>query len=273
MLEATPQSWQNKDRVRIGVFVKMSQKNRCFARLWAADRLNSPAGAILALVLFAVTGLMNARAWTEEGNPTPPPGAVAFNVPRQPLASAIQAFSQVSGIEVFYESSIAAGRTSASVEGRYLPDAALRTLLGSAGFTVRFTRRNAAVLSDPSARSDLPPTRAPANFDLSLDTIRVRAESERPGEAQLREFGDMVQNEVETVLRKNNRIRSGNYRIRVKLWIDPSRTIRHAELAQSTGDQERDTAITDVLQGFVVSRIPPPNSPQPIRVIVAVCSL
>jgi hypothetical protein len=254
------------------MFVKLSQKGRVPACPGTASRLTVPVALSIAMALFAFVGLTGTYAWPQDA-PTPPQSAVTFNITSQSLASAIQAFSQASGIEVFYESSIAAGRTSSGIVGRYLPDAALHSLLGSAGFTVRFTRRNAVVLSDPSAQNDLPPTRALANFDLSLDTIRVVAAPERAGDAQLREFGDMVQNDVETVLRKNTRIRSGNYRIRVKLWIDPSRTIRHAELAQSTGDQDRDAAITGVLQGFIVSRVPPPNTPQPIRVIVAVSSL
>ncbi len=254
------------------MFVELSQRRGGLRYLGAAGRFIVRTELLIAMALFTLVGLTGTCAWTQDA-PTSPPGALAFNIPSQSLASAIQAFSQASGIEVFYESSIAAGRTSSGIEGRYLPDAALQTLLGDAGFTVRFTRPNAVVLSDPSAQQDLPPTRALANFDLSLDTIRVTAAPERAGDAQLREFGDMVQSEVETVLRKNTKIRSGNYRIRVKLWIDPSRTIRHAELAQSTGDQDRDAAITGVLQGLVVSRVPPPNTPQPIRVIVAVRSL
>jgi hypothetical protein len=253
------------------MFVKLSQKDMGFAWRRVAGRLILPAGRLSALVLFVAVVSTNTPARTES-DPAQP-GAIAFDIPSQPLAHAIQAFSQASGVEVFYESSIALGRTSSSVEGRYLPDAALQALLVGAGFTIRFTRRNAVVLSIPSAQNDLPPTRALANFDLSLDTIRVTASPERGGDTRLREFGDMVQSEVETALRKNSKIRSGNYRIRVKLWIDPTRIIQRAELAQSTGDPDRDTAITGVLQGFVVSRVPPANAPQPIRVIVAVRSL
>ena len=196
-----------------------------------------------------------------------------FNIPSEPLAIAIQAFSQASGVEVLYESSITAGRHSAAVEGRYSAQAALMQLLGGAGFSVRFTRANAVVLSVPSAKDDLPATRAVTHFDLSLDTIRVAAGTERPDDTRLREFSETVQSEVEAMLRKDAKIRSGNYRIRVRLWIDPSRTVRHAELAQSTGDQARDVAIETSLQGFVISRVPPPNTPQPMRVIVSVRSL
>jgi type II secretory pathway component GspD/PulD (secretin) len=197
----------------------------------------------------------------------------AFNIPSQPLAGAIQAFSQASGVEVLYESSLAAGRRSAPVEGHYSPEQALSQLLGNAGFSVRFTRADAVVLSLPSAKDDLPATRAVAHFDLSLDTIRVTSAAERPDDARLRAFGETVQSEIETMLRKDATIRSGNYRIRVRLWIDPSRTVRHAELAQSTGDPARDAAIETSLQGFVISRDPPPNTPQPIRVILSVRSL
>lgn len=198
---------------------------------------------------------------------------ITFSIPSEPLAMAIQAFSQTSGVEVFYESSITAGRRSASVEGRYSAQAALAQLLGGAGFSVRFTRANAVVLSVPSAKDDLPASRAAAHFDLSLDPIRVTAATERPDDARLREFSEAVQGEVEAMLRKDTKIRSGNYRIRVKLWIDPSRTVRRAELAQSTGDQTRDSAIETSLQGFVLSRVPPPNTPQPMRVVVSVRTL
>lgn len=227
----------------------------------------------LAFIVLVLFGLAGGHAWAGEGAPSPSSTAIAFNIQSQPLAQAIQAFSQASGVEVLYESNIAAGRMSAAVEGRYPPEAALQTLLGGAGFKIRFTRHNAVVLSLPSAQHDLPPAHALDNFDLSLSPIHVNAGLERGGDAQLREFGDMVQNEVERVLRKNSKIRSGNYRIRVKLWIDPSRTIQRAELAQSTGDLDRDAAITGVLRGFVVSQVPPLNTPQPIRVIVAVRSL
>ncbi len=196
-----------------------------------------------------------------------------FNIPSQPLATAIQAFSQASGVEVLYESSITAGRRSAPVEGRLTAQHALDQLLGTAGFSIRFTRPNAVVLAQPSAKDDLPATRAAAHFDLLLDTIRVTASAEPPSDGQLHEFSEIVQSEVGAMLRKDARIRSGNYRIRVKLWIDPSRAVRHAELAQSTGDQVRDAAIETALQGFVISRVPPPNTPQPVRVIVSVRSL
>jgi hypothetical protein len=223
-------------------------------------------------ISLAVSFCVVASSARTEVSPLPPTEILAFSISAQPLASAIQAFSQASGVEVFYESSIVAGRKSSGIDGQYSREAALKALLGRADLTIRFTRPNAVVLSDPNARVGHP-SRRTNSFDLSLDAIRVTAGVERGGERQLREFGNTVQNEVETVLRKNNRIRSGNYRIRVKLWIDPSRTIRRAELAQSTGDRERDTAITDVLKGFVISQVPPPNTPQPIRVIVAVRSL
>lgn len=241
----------------------------CEMTAFAPVRRRNPA-KLLVRIILVLAAIMNAAipaaAQTAAG------GETNFNIPSQPLASAIQAFSQASSVEVLYESSITAGRRSDSIEGRFMASEALDRLLGNAGFSVRFTRANAVVLSLPSARDDLPATRAAAHFDLSLGTIRVTAATERPDDGQLREFSDAVQSEVGAMLRRDTRIRSGNYRIRVRLWIDPSRTVRHAELAQSTGDQTRDGAIETALKGFMISRLPPPNTPQPVRVIVSVRS-
>ncbi len=88
----------------------------------------------------------------------------------------------------------------------------------------------------------------------------------------VREFGEAVQNEVSDALTRNSEIRSGNYRIRVKLWIDPTRIIRRAEVAKTTGDPSRDATIAATLQGLTISRAPPSGMPQPVRIIVAVGS-
>jgi hypothetical protein len=232
------------------------------------------AAALVFFASFHLVALIDGGVWALDA---PPSGgqAVSFNIPRQPLAQAIQAYSQTSGVDVFYESRIAAGGISNSVTGDYPPDAALRLLLGGADFSIRFTKPNAVVLSLPTARDDLPPDRVLQGFDFSLDTIRVAADPPpaRANEARLQEFGEAVTTDMEAALRKNLKIRSGNYRVQLKLWIDPSSVVRRVEMAQTTGDPERDAAITGLLQGFVVSRVPPPATPQPIRIIVAVRSL
>jgi hypothetical protein len=57
------------------------------------------------------------------------PTASVFDVPTQPLASALDAFSKVTGREIFYDGSIGRGRRSTAVEGSFMPDEALSLLL------------------------------------------------------------------------------------------------------------------------------------------------
>jgi hypothetical protein len=106
---------------------------------------------------------------------------------------------------------------------------------------------------------------------LSLNPLNVVA-GDRPDDEQLREFSEALQNDVSVALTKNTDVRSGNYRIRVKLWIDPSRAIRRAEVTETTGNSARDAAIVAVLEGLMVTRAPPLGLPQPVRIIVAVDS-
>ncbi len=224
---------------------------------------------MLLMVLITVAAK---QAATHEGDADPGPGAVMFRIPSQPLAAALQAYSQASGVEVLYESEIAVGLVSAPVEGMFTPQIALRTLLARSDLAVHYNRSNAITLSLPSD-DHLPPADPLDGADLQLDTMRVSGEGARPSAQAMREFSESVQLDIEAALRKNTRTRSGNYRADVRLWVDPSRTVRKAALAQSTGDGERDARIADVLQGMVLRRTPPANAPQPVRVVIVVRSL
>jgi hypothetical protein len=205
--------------------------------------------------------------------------AATFHIPGQPLEMALQAYSQASGVQVLYESELAAGRRSAPVEGDLTPEAALRVLLAGTDLFVRYTSANAITLSrwsddrDGIAERDRPPTHPLANIDLTLDTLQVVVSADRADAARLRAYSEAVQSDIQGALKKNAATRSGNYRVAVKLWIDPSQTIEKTELMQSTGDRQRDIAISGALHGLLISRAAPPNMPQPVRVVIVVKSL
>jgi hypothetical protein len=235
----------------------------------------SPLWLSLGLALLTLIGAFAESAWTQEGRLSPTLDPLSFHIPSQPLAGALQAYSQATGVEVLYESSIAAGLQSTDVEGTFTPKLALGILLTGTDLAVHYTRSDAITLSLPSDEydPDLPPAHALAEADLALDTLRVTAGGEQPDQGRLREFSESVQADIESALRKDTRTRSGNYRASVKLWVDPSRTVRRAELAQSTGDTGRDITIAEVLQGLVLRSGPPANTPQPVRVVIVVRSL
>ncbi|WP_213285429.1 energy transducer TonB [Bradyrhizobium sp. sGM-13] len=198
---------------------------------------------------------------------------IAFSIPRQPLAGALQAYGQATGIQVLYESNSAVGRTSGAVEGTFTADAALNLLLAETDLKVRYIRPDAITLALPSAEgvSYTPPAIPLGSSSLSLGTLRVRGTNDDA--AGLQDFSQRLQMDIQNALRKNPRTRDGSYRAVLDLWIDSARTIERTELFRSTGDRDRDAAVAAALRGVTVSRATPANTPQPVRVVIVVRSL
>jgi periplasmic protein TonB len=78
-------------------------------------------------------------------------------------------------------------------------------------------------------------------------------------------YAGLLKNEILDRLQEEQRARTGSYSVPVRAWVRKDGTIERMELAQSTGDRERDEAIRKVLAK--ISRLPqapPPNMPQPM---------
>ncbi len=227
----------------------------------------------MAYTALLITGILAANA--EEDQVVRPSGSIAFHIPAQSLAGALQAYGQTTGIQVLYESNSAVGRTSVAVEGTFAADAALKLLLTETELKVRYIRPDAITLALPRAESVgyAAPATPLATSDLSLGTLRVRRSSDGDDGARLRDYSQRVQMDIQNALRKNARTREGNYRAVLDLWIDPARAIERTELFRSTGDRERDEAVVATLRGLTISRPAPANMPQPVRVVIVVKSL
>lgn len=195
-----------------------------------------------------------------------------FAIPSQSLRAALQAYSQQSGVQVLYESNLAAGQTSANVEGSLSAKDALRTLLSRTNLIVHYAHENAITLTEQS-KDDLPPMDVLTNADLSLETLQVRSSADAASDNVLSEYANILQSNIQAALQRNEKTRGGRYRFGVKLWIDSSRTVQRIQLFESTGDPERDVSVAEVLRGLVISRAPPPGAPQPVHVLVTVRSL
>ena len=197
---------------------------------------------------------------------------IEFSIPAQQLASALQAYGERTGVQVLYESNSATGRTSTSVEGTLTPEDALNLLLKGSDLKVQYIRPDAITLASRSARPDRPPTSPLPTADLSLGTLRVRANSDGNDTGALRDYSESLQFDIQKALQKNIGPRGGSYQLVVDLWIDPSRTIQRTQLLRSTGDQKRDAAVTAALQGLTVSRMTPATASQPVRIAIRVKS-
>ncbi len=218
-----------------------------------------------ALIALVLAGIFSLNGWAEEASSISL-GRLEFHIPAQSLDRALQAWSKISGVDVLYESRIAADLVSSPVEGTFTRQSALEILLAGSELAVHYTRSDAITLSEVISE-DAPPSSPLVDADLRLDSLHVGMGA-RPDERGMREFSETAQADIEAALRKNMHTGSGNYRAGVRLWVDPLRVIRRAELSQSSGDTARDTSIAETLRGLVLRKQPPENAPQPLRITI-----
>jgi hypothetical protein len=206
-----------------------------------------------------------------------PLGAIKFDIPSEPLVEALQAYSVTTGTQVMFESSTTAGYQSAAVRGEFTPEAALQAMLADTDLKVRYTRASAITVAPASAPDvDDPPAQALATADLALSTLTVTGGTTDSGgdKGRLGAYVSAIQADIQKALKNAaKKTRAGDYRGEAKLWIDPTRTIQRAELSSASGDKDRDASLAAVLQGLVLSQAAPPNTPQPIRFMIAIRSL
>lgn len=225
---------------------------------------------IVAAIVAALGAMVSAMAASDDPQYLAP---LRFNIPSQPLASALQAYSTATGVQLLYESSVANGRYSIGVEGDMTRDAALRILLSGTDLTVHYTRVNSVTLAPAWSDPDNPPAALFNKADLILEPLRVRRPTDRNDASQLQAYNGIIRADIQQALRKDAKTRSGSYSAGIKLWIDGPRTVQKTELFRSSGDQERDDAISRLLDGLQISQAPPANTPQPVTIIINVRSM
>jgi hypothetical protein len=223
---------------------------------------------LIVVAVFAGGAMVSAIAAGDDPRQYVP---MKFQMPSQPLASALQAYSRITGVQLLYESGAAGERLSVPVEGEYTRDAALRMLLANTDLVIRYTRADSITLVPAASDPDAPPGAVfGGQADLALDTLLVRRQRPSSDPSQLRAYSGIIQSDIQQALRKESKTRNGAYSAGIKLWIDNPRTVRKTELFRSSGDLERDETIARVLDGMQVSQAPPANTPQPVMIMITV---
>jgi iron complex outermembrane receptor protein len=120
--------------------------------------------AVGAVSILAMSAAAQDRLATEPVLEAQSGRTVAFDIPAQPLAQALTAFGRQSGVQVAFDPTLAAGKTSAAVSGSLTPDQALRQLLGGTGLAHQFTSARAVTVSGVAAGSST----------IQLDPVRVQ---------------------------------------------------------------------------------------------------
>lgn len=78
---------------------------------------------------------------------------VPFNIPAQPLGSALTRFSTATGLQVLYEGDIAGSVQAPALKGNYTPEAALRQLTRNTGFSYRYSDAGTVTLVKNTAEN------------------------------------------------------------------------------------------------------------------------
>jgi hypothetical protein len=182
---------------------------------------------------------------------------IEFDVPSQPLASAIDAYIAVTGFVVVYNADLAKGRLSHAVTGRLPPKLALGLLLRDSGLAAEYTASDAFVVVP--APQDEAAVQTPS-------TIASAALSQQ--DAVERRYSGMLQERLNDALCARPETVPGNYRVAIRFWIGSSGEVMRLALLSSTGEAQRDLAIADVAGHVAVGEPPPLQMPQPFTMVV-----
>ena len=149
----------------------MTKKNCGPLGAWRGrlPHLMCSAAIALAVAFAAPPGLaQTAQGQATEGWSSVRAQARDFDVPAQPLTSALTAFGDQADMQVTVDTAILTGRTAPTVSGRMTPQDALRRLLAGTGITWRFTDPTTLVLSRESNSGDGPARLEPITVDAVL---------------------------------------------------------------------------------------------------------
>lgn len=79
-------------------------------------------------------------------------------------------------------------------------------------------------------------------------------------------YAQMVKRRVEQSLSRVNALRGFPYKVEVRVWVGTAGAINRAELVDSTGNPEVDSALRSALKDLpTLAEVPPAGMPQPVR--------
>jgi iron complex outermembrane receptor protein len=103
-----------------------------------------------------------------------------FSIPPQPLSAALRQFSQVTGLELFFDAALIQTLHTQGISGAYTPEQALQQLLVGTALTYRFTSPNTVAL-ERQVVQDQGQGSGTAQEALRLEPVIVKEERGAPG--------------------------------------------------------------------------------------------
>ncbi len=184
---------------------------------------------------------------------TLPSQRILFDLPAQPLAVALTAYGEVTGLSVLVAAGLTVNRQSAAVEGLFTPAQALRLLLTDSGLTARYTSNTAFTLI---------PTPPHDNIAAPARETGAASPAQRAGLYVAR-----IQRVIGRLLCELQPDKLGRYRVALQLWIDASGQIYRVHLLNSPGVAAWGGTVRAVIERQIIEP-PPPGFQQPITLLL-----
>lgn len=177
-------------------------------------------------------------------------GPITFDIPAQPLAEALHAFGQQSGMAVLVDRELTARQRSMPLNGAFSARDGLRRLLEGTGLMARYSSAEAFTVQRVSLPAPAPNPRGAGGASAAGNYART------------------LQRAVEQALCRNELARPGRYRAAVQVWIDARGVLAQSRLLASTGNHPRDSALVESLRGLHLERPPPSALAQPVTLLL-----
>lgn len=171
---------------------------------------------------------------------------IEFDIPSQSLNSALERYSEVTGRNALYDTSLAAGRLSSEVRGALAPDEALKALLSGTGLKPEFVAETTFVL--------LP---APADQQAA-----------QPRSSEHQRYYGLIQARITDALCRSHGARPGRYRFTAVLWIAADGAVSRSFRVGSAGTLDADQRIDATLRSVRFSTPPPKGFQQPVLILI-----
>jgi hypothetical protein len=200
--------------------------------------------ALCLMFFFSVGGIATGLA--DPDGPEGQTAAQTFDIPAQPLAPALDAYSAITGKEVFYDGAAERGRRSTTIKGYFTPVAALNTML-----------LGTSLLALPSGSNGY-------TLVISPEPGALGAAAHIASDRRYARYFAVIQTGIREVLCRRAEIIPGRGRLVFNLWIDSTGVVRGVALRGTLGDPKRDALFSAVLQSTILDEPPPSTMQQPV---------
>lgn len=198
-----------------------------------------------------------------------------FDIPAQPLASALTALANRSHVSIAYDADEIASLYSSPVAGVLTPQIALATLLQGTGLAARFTGPRSAILFDPrsaqatanASAQGIAADRPTMNFDLAI--VRAPRMIGRPDPAALNDYLRRAENEVQAMFARDPAYQQSAFDVRIAIAVAADGAIEQVTLLRPSGETGRDALVRQLVLGRNLGPPPPEGVGRPLLFHIA----